>query len=151
MSHLRAGSNKGRNTPDMFKKALVVLGVLLTTTACNAQPGKLDSTVLLKSTASWDGTAYKAYPAGQPELTLLKINIPAKTTLNWHRHPIPNAAYVASGELEVETQDGSKSIRLKQGDTLAELVDIMHRGKTGDSPVELIVFYAGTPGVALSE
>ncbi|HEX8595218.1 MAG TPA: cupin domain-containing protein [Pseudomonas sp.] len=135
----------------MIMKTLFIAGVLLTVTACKQQPGEPESTVLLKSTTSWDGTPYKAYPDGPPELTMLKIQIPPKTTLNWHKHPIPNAAYVAAGELEVETQDGAKSIRLKQGDTLAELVDIMHRGKTGDNPVELIVFYAGTPGVALSE
>jgi quercetin dioxygenase-like cupin family protein len=58
---------------------------------------------------------------------------------------------VVSGELEVETRDSARSIRLKEGDTLPELVDIMHRGKTGESPVELFVFYAGTSGVTLSE
>ncbi|RMQ42189.1 hypothetical protein ALQ04_01010 [Pseudomonas cichorii] len=107
--------------------------------------------VLLKSTRSWDGTPYRSYPATQPELSILKITIPANTTLPWHRHPVPNAAYVLSGELEVQARDGSKSILIKAGDTLAEMVDIMHRGKTGNTPVELVVFYAGAVGTPLSQ
>jgi hypothetical protein len=31
------------------------------------------------------------------------------------------------------------------------MVNTVHRGKTGDNPVELIVFYAGSQGIALSE
>lgn len=135
----------------MWRKTFLMLAVSLAVTGCQYSPGKVESQMLLKSTASWDGTPYTAYPTGQPELNLLRINIPANTALKWHKHSIPNAAYVVSGELEVETRDDSKSIRLKQGDTLPELVDIMHRGKTGANPVELLVFYASTPGVALSE
>jgi quercetin dioxygenase-like cupin family protein len=81
----------------------------------------------------------------------VRITIPPLTTLNWHQHPVPNAAYVVSGELTVRTRDDEKVISLSQGDTLAELVDIMHRGETGESAVELIVFYAGSPGTPLSQ
>ncbi|MBX8485943.1 cupin domain-containing protein [Pseudomonas cichorii] len=105
---------------------------------------------LLKSTQSWDGTLYKAYPEGQPELSILKITIPANSALKWHQHPIPNAVYVLSGELTVELEGGEKSIRIKAGDTLAEVVDIIHRGKSGNTPVELVVFYAGAAGTPLS-
>ena len=31
---------------------------------------------LIQSTSSWDGTPYKTYPAGQPQITVLKITIP---------------------------------------------------------------------------
>ncbi|GFM66731.1 hypothetical protein PSCICJ_28490 [Pseudomonas cichorii] len=108
------------------------------------------SQILLEATQSWDGTPYKAYPEGQPELSILKISIPANSTLKWHQHPVPNAAYVLSGELTVEAKEGGKSIRIKAGDTLAEMVDIIHRGKTGNTPVELVVFYAGAAGTPLS-
>lgn len=109
------------------------------------------SQVLLKSTASWDGTPYTRYPDGQPELTILKISIPAETALKWHRHAIPNAAYVVSGQITVQAKDTPHTILLKAGDTLAEMVDTVHRGVTGSEPVELIVFYAGTPGTPLSQ
>ncbi|SAK92372.1 hypothetical protein AWB76_06807 [Caballeronia temeraria] len=56
-----------------------------------ANPETTVSTVLLKSDHSWDGTRYKSYPAGQPQLTVLNIVIPAHTALPWHTHPMPNA------------------------------------------------------------
>lgn len=132
--------------------AMMLLGGCAT--APNAAPTKapaVESRVLLKSSSSWDGTRYNEYPAGKPELTVLNIRIPANTALNWHQHPMPNAAYVMSGELKVETREGGKSIMLKAGDVLPEMVDKQHRGLTGDSAVELVVFYAGTAGLPLSQ
>jgi len=107
--------------------------------------------VLLRSTRSWDGTLYERYPAGPPELTLLQVNIPPDTELGWHIHPIPSAAYILSGEVSVETREGGQNTLLKRGDTIAALVNIQHRAKTGTVPVELLVFYAGTEGMPLSE
>jgi quercetin dioxygenase-like cupin family protein len=135
-----------------MKQTLTLIGcfLLIGTAIAKEQPA-VESTVLLKSTSSWDGTPYKAYPTGQPELTVLNIKIPPNSALKWHQHPIPNAAYVVSGQLEVQSKEGDKSIHLKAGDVLPEMVDTLHRGKTGDSPVELIVFYAGTPGTPLSK
>nr|WP_244165827.1 cupin domain-containing protein [Pseudomonas abietaniphila] len=110
----------------------------------------VQSTVLLKSSSSWDGMSYDAYPAGIPELTVLNIKIPANTALNWHEHPMPNAAYVVSGHLKVETRESGQSILLKPGDVLPEMVNRQHRGVTGNTAVELVVFYAGTAGMPLS-
>lgn len=115
--------------------------------AGTANPESAVSTVLLKSDHSWDGTRYKRYPAGQPQLTMLKIVIPAHTALPWHTHPMPNAAYVISGTLNVESRDGLHKTTLHAGDVLPEMVGIAHRGTTGDTPVELIVFYAGVKGM----
>ena len=126
-------------------------GLLITGCSVSEVKPKIESSILLQSSSSWDGTPYSAYPRGKPELTLLKIKIPANTVLDWHTHPTPNAAYILSGELTVETRkDGHKRL-LKPGDTLAETVDIVHRGFTGEQPAELLVFYAGTPRVPLSE
>jgi quercetin dioxygenase-like cupin family protein len=111
----------------------------------------ITSEVLLKTTSSWDGTPYTRYPAGQPELTILRIRVPANAALKWHRHPVPNAAYVVSGRISVQARNSLKTIELKAGDTLAEMVDSLHRGVTGDEPVELIVFYAGSPTMPLSQ
>lgn len=138
--------------PVPARTLLVALACLLTLgcSNTNAQPG-IEKEVLLQSSSSWDGTPYASYPQGSPELTLLKLKIPANTELKWHTHPIPNAAYILAGELTVEARDSGQTRVLKQGQTLAEMVNTVHRGKTGDSPVELIVFYAGSPGIALSE
>lgn len=106
---------------------------------------------LLKTGQSWDGTPYASYPAGAPEFTVLKISIPANTALNWHTHPMPNVAYLMSGELSIETRDGKHTTTLKPGQALPEVVNTSHRGISGNAPVELIVFYAGSPGLKLSE
>ena len=117
---------------------------------CTHAPQEVQTEQLLKTIHSWDGTAYETYPGSTPELTILKITIPANTTLKRHTHPMPNVAYVLSGELMVETRSGHQT-RLKPGEVLPELVNIPHRGTSGNSPVELIVFYAGAPGLPLSK
>jgi quercetin dioxygenase-like cupin family protein len=108
-----------------------------------SNPESQVSTVLLKTDHSWDGVKYGSYPAGQPELTVLKISIPPHTALPWHTHPMPNAAYVLSGTLHVESKDGKHKTTLNAGDVLPEMVGTLHRGWTEESPVQLIVFYAG--------
>jgi len=106
---------------------------------------------LLNTSQSWDGAAYEMYPTGRPELTVLRLTIAPNTTLPWHTHPMPNAAYVVSGELLVEKQEGGAQKRLVAGDVLPEMVNTRHRGVSGDAGVVLIVFYAGTKGLKLSE
>jgi quercetin dioxygenase-like cupin family protein len=129
----------------LFSAPLLTSGAVLAADAPTAT-----NEVLLKSTSSWDGTPYISYPDGAPELTTLKITIPPRTELPWHTHPMPNVAYVLSGELTVEQREGGQSKTIKAGDVLPEMVDINHRGRTGDNPVVLIVFYAGTKGMPLS-
>ena len=106
---------------------------------------------LLRSSTSWDGTPYASYPAGSPELTVLKITIPAHTALPWHTHPMPNAAYILSGELVLEKKETGEKKVLTKGQVLPQLVGQLHRGTTGNAPVVLIVFYAGTKGMPLSQ
>jgi quercetin dioxygenase-like cupin family protein len=134
-----------------MKKVKIALLLVMAcwTTAVMAQE-QVKQDVLLKTSQSWDGVAYKGYPAGEPEITVLKIIIPPNTSLPWHTHPMPNAAYVLAGELTVEKkQDGSKR-QLHAGETLPEMVDALHRGYTGKDGATLIVFYAGSKGQALS-
>lgn len=101
---------------------------------------------LVKSTASWDGASLPDYPRGRPEITVLRIRIPAGAKLEMHRHPVINAGVLLSGELTVETKD-YKTLRLKAGDALIEVVETWHYGKNeGVRPAEIIVFYAGEEG-----
>lgn len=132
-----------------LKIVSLVFGLMLIGSASAQEKPSTQVETLLKTSASWDGTAYKSYPSGPPELTVLKITIAPHSALPWHTHPMPNVAYVLTGELTVEKTDGEKRV-LKPGDTLPETVDIVHRGQSGDEPVTLIVFYAGTEGMALS-
>jgi len=111
-----------------------------------------ESTTLLKTTRSWDGTPYPAYPSGQPQITVLRIVIPPHSTLAWHHHPVINAAYVLEGALTVEKrQEGTNSTcSLAAGEVLPELVGQVHRGYTGEQAATLIVFYAGTAGADIT-
>ena len=117
--------------------------------SAQVQDSPIHTETLTQSTASWDGTPYKSYPAGQPQITVLKITIAPHTTMKWHSHPLPNAGYVLSGSLFVEKEDGTKK-HFVAGEAVTETVDSVHRGSTGDEPVVLIVFYPGAVGVPLS-
>jgi quercetin dioxygenase-like cupin family protein len=135
-------------------KCLTAAATVLSLLGCGTQAkdaAQIEKEVLLERSESWDGTPYTAYPSGPPQLTLIRLKIPARTQLPWHTHPMPNAAYIVSGELTVETRANGASRTLRQGQTLAEMVGTEHRGITGNTPVELLVFYAGTSGMPLSE
>jgi quercetin dioxygenase-like cupin family protein len=115
-----------------------------------ANKKEISAEVLSKTTTSWNGATLTDYPDGQPEITILKVIIPPKATLHWHKHPVINAGYVAKGQLKVETESNDV-LNLKQGDTIVELIDTWHRGiNETKNPVELIVFYAGVVGSPLS-
>ena len=132
--------------------AAVLLGFCLASVGwAQSPPSRIGRQVLLQSTASWDGKSYEKYPVGQPQLTVLKITIRPHTTMDWHSHALPNAAYILSGALTIEARDGGGKKRFVAGDAVAEMIDSQHRGVTGDEPVVLIVFYAGAPGMPLSE
>jgi len=124
---------------------------LVSSGRATAAASGIQAETLLKSDSSWDGTPYSAYPPGRPELTVVRLTIAPHTSLPWHTHPMPNAAYVVSGTLTVEKQSDGTRRELSAGQVLAEMVNIPHRGITGDEPVVLIVFYAGTPDLPLSE
>ena len=111
---------------------------------------KIEVEQILQTTQAWDGTAYKNYPTGQPQLTVLRIKVPPHTALHWHYHPVISVGYVLSGELTVEKQaTGERSI-FRTGQALPETIGTIHRGFTTESPVELIVFYAGQAGVPIT-
>lgn len=112
---------------------------------------KVESAILLKTTRSWDGTLYDSYPSGQPEISVLKIAIPPNTALDWHKHPVINAAYVEKGEIQIERKEDGKTQLIKKGQVLPEMVNTAHRGKTGEKGATLIVFYSGSSDIPLSE
>ena len=99
--------------------------------------------VLAKTGLSWDGSPLPAYSKGTPEVTILRIKIPPGAQLPLHTHPVINAGVLLSGELTVFTED-NKTLHLKAGDSIVEVVNKWHYGKNeGDKTAELFVFYAG--------
>jgi quercetin dioxygenase-like cupin family protein len=101
--------------------------------------------VLAKSSASWDGNRLPDYSKGTPEISILRIRIPPGVQLPRHKHPVINAGVLLSGELTVVTED-NKTLHLKAGDSIVEVVGTWHYGKNeGSTTAEILVFYAGTP------
>jgi quercetin dioxygenase-like cupin family protein len=135
----------------LYKSVVLVAGLFQYGIAVAGDQPAIQSETLLRTSSSWDGTPYTAYSPGQPELSILKITIPAHTQMKWHMHPMPNAAYIVSGELTLEKKDGGQKQHFTAGQTVSEMVDALHRGMTGDAPVTLIVFYAGVKGMPLSK
>ena len=105
---------------------------------------------LVRTNKSWDGKLLVPYPQGQPEITILKISIPAGARLETHSHPVINAGVLMSGQLTVKTMDG-KVLRLNAGDPIVEVVNTLHYGiNEGTVPAEIVVFYAGIVGQAVT-
>lgn len=104
--------------------------------------------LLSKTSETWDGAPIKVYPKGTPELSVARIVIAAAEVMQFHCHPVPSAAYVISGELDVELGDG-KTKTFHKGDIITEVINTAHRGRnlSDTNPVELIVFYAGSKGL----
>ena len=129
-----------------MKKHFLTLIVCLSFLLLNACAGNLKNVnveTLAKSNISWDGQTLPDYPKGQPEVTILRIKIPAGVKLEMHKHPVINAGLMLSGELTVITEK-NETLHLKAGDSIIEVVDKWHYGKNeGNKTAEIIVFYAG--------
>jgi len=119
----------------------------------NVQAGEeqgIQVETLAKGSVSWDGSKLPDYPEGTPEITILRIKIPAGVTLPMHKHPVINAGMLLAGELTVITED-NKTLHLKAGDSIIEVVNKWHYGKNeGSATAEIIVFYAGVPDTAIT-
>jgi len=106
--------------------------------------------VLAKTSSSWDGRALPDYAKGIPEITILRITISPNVQLPLHKHPVINAGVLLKGELTVVTED-KKTLHLKAGDSMVEVVNKWHYGKNeGNEPAEIIVFYAGIRGTPIT-
>nr|WP_255610233.1 cupin domain-containing protein [Pantoea sp. DY-17] len=105
---------------------------------------------LLQSGQAWNGQHIEHYPAGKPEITVIKMTLPAHSELPWHTHPMPNTAYILSGSLTIEDKASGETKTFNAGEAFNESIDIAHRGFTTDQRAELIIFYAGVEGMELS-
>ena len=128
----------------------ICLVLLLSSSAWAQGESAVESVELLKTSSSWNGNALPEYPKGEPEVTILKITIPPKTKLPVHEHPVINAGVLLTGELTVVTEN-RKTLHLKAGDAIAEVVNTWHYGiNEGNEPAEIIVFYAGVQGTPIT-
>ena len=124
----------------------VCLSLLFAGHAYAREPGVVKVDVLAKTSSSWNGKALPNYGEGTPEITILRIAIPAGVQLPMHEHPVINAGVLTKGTLTVTTKEG-QVLHLQAGDSIVEVVDTWHYGKNnGSETAEIIVFYAGIQG-----
>lgn len=106
-------------------------------------------TPILKSTTSWDGTPI-IYPQGQAEITGMIVEMAPGAETGWHLHPVSSFGMILEGEMEVTLKTGETK-RMKAGDTVVEVANILHNGcNSGSTPLKIIVFYAGAVGNPLT-
>jgi quercetin dioxygenase-like cupin family protein len=114
-------------------------------------PFDIKSETLLHSSSAWNGVSYEAYSKGAVELSVLRITIPPHSKLKWHTHPMPNVAYILTGEITVGQQGFNKKRQFVAAEVVPETVNTLHRGITGEQAVVRIAFYAGAKGRPLAE
>ncbi len=128
----------------------ICLTLLLSSNVWTRDANTVKVDVLTKTSSSWDGANLPDYAKGNPKVTILRITIPPKVRLPLHKHPVINAGVLLKGELTVVTED-KKTLHLKAGDSIVEVVNKWHYGKNeGNEPAEIIVFYAGIRGTPIT-
>jgi quercetin dioxygenase-like cupin family protein len=121
----------------------ICFALLLSSNVLAAEIKTAHVDLLAKTSLSWDGSPLPYYSKGTPEITILRIKIPPGVQLSLHKHPIINAGVLLSGELTVVTED-NRTLQLKAGESIVEVVNKWHYGKNeSDEAAEIIVFYAG--------
>lgn len=102
-----------------------------------------NSETLIQTENHWNKQAIKPIHIENPQITMLRITIPAGEKLAMHKHPVLNIGYLTKGELTVRSENGDVLV-LKPGDPIVELVDIWHYGEsTGTEDAEIVVTYVG--------
>ncbi len=110
----------------------------------------ISSETLIQTGTHWNKQAIKPIHIECPQITMLRITVPAGKKLAMHKHPILNIGYLTKGELTVRSEDGNVLV-LKPGDPIVELVDAWHYGEsTGTDDAEIVVTYVGDKKDCLS-
>jgi len=114
-----------------------------TTVALSAEYDGVKVTTLKKTTTSTDGRKLSYPKTDNPEVTAVIVEIPPGGETGWHLHLFPVYAYMLSGSLTVEMENGER-YSFTEGDAIIEVVNTPHNGKnTGQLPAKLVVFYTG--------
>ena len=102
-----------------------------------------NSEKVIQTTTHWNQQPIKPIHIDHPQVTMLRITIPAGEKLAMHKHPILNVGYLTKGELTVRSEKGDVLV-LKPGDPIVELVEEWHYGEsTGSGDAEIVVTYVG--------
>jgi quercetin dioxygenase-like cupin family protein len=127
---------------------LCLIGLLLIVPppfAADYNPGV--SVKVLKKTSVTSNGQKIVYPStDRAEVTAMTVDLAPGAETGWHQHPVPVYAYVVSGTLSVELENGP-ALSFGPGEAVIEVVNTLHNGKNkGTEPVRLAVFYLGVEG-----
>ena len=129
-----------------FTSCMTLLPTLVVGFDEQAYSPKIQARILKTSGLTDDGKPIHYPIGGQAEVSSLQVTIPPGAKTGWHYHPAPGFAFVISGTLEIELNDGTSKY-YKQGDVIYEVIDRVHQGvNTGDVPVEMIAIFTGIKG-----
>lgn len=67
-------------------------------------------TQILKISGTAVGHPIQYPQVKKPEATMLYVEIPSEQETGWHKHPYPSYAYLLSGRLMIETENGKQSL-----------------------------------------
>jgi len=133
-------------------KYVFILALLTLTLSCAAKhterKSPISSKEILKTTTTWEGGKIY-YPEEDPEVTGIIIELQEGVDTGFHCHPVPNLAYILSGEIEVEVFEGPKRI-FKKGEAFEEVINTWHRGRALKGPAKILVFYIGEFNVPIT-
>ena len=111
---------------------------------------QVETTELIRTTQSWDGTQLPDYLQGRPELVVRKYVFPAGQKLGWHHHPVMNYGVLVQGELTIIAKDGTEKV-VHAGEAVVEMVGTVHHGENrGTQPAILYMCYVSQEGLPLS-
>lgn len=105
---------------------------------------------LARSDRSWNGQLLPLFGAAQPEVTVVRLTVPAGVTLKRHMHPVIHAGVLVQGKLRVETDNGSSQL-LEAGQAIIEVVNTAHRSVSlGPDSAVLLMVFVGPVGQAIT-
>jgi quercetin dioxygenase-like cupin family protein len=138
------------SVPKIRAVSLCLIGLfLIVPLAFTADYGSGVTAEILKKTSATSNGQKITYPlTDKAEVTAMTVDLAPGAETGWHKHPVPVYAYVVSGNLSVELEDG-KQFSFNSGDAIIEVVDTFHNGRNiGEVPVKLAVFYLGGEGIS---
>ena len=148
LSRLEPQRRAGRRHRLTVRIPLLAVTDVLPVHAQTVETGKRE--IRLQADSSWNGKPYTQYPAGRPQLTMLKVTMRPNTALPWHIPPLPNAGYILYGDLTLHDRASGATHTYHAGESFAESVNAEPRGEAGANGAVLLLAYAGIPGTPTS-
>ena len=124
-----------------MKILMLLIMVLLINTQGALANDAVKADILTKDIVSWDGSSIQ-YPLGKAEISVTKYTVPRGLIISDHCHPIPVAAYVLTGAIEVTKPSGEKKI-FRQGEAYIGMMNKWHGGRGIGEDTQVIIFHAG--------